>query len=101
MGFDDFFEDKRNHQGYRKTEFHNDHEEHDRNRYSHEQHDPTHRNEGHLKWLTVLNRIRKNKNMKLIVIMLVVAHIIMAFFLFAALQPLIIKLLNSISQAGK
>lgn len=98
MGFDDFFEDKRKHYGnYREHRYHDDH---DHNRYSHEQQYPTHRNEGHQQLFTILNKIRNNKKLKIIVILVVTVLLIIAVALIVALLPLIIKLFNYISQNG-
>jgi uncharacterized membrane protein len=101
MGFDDFFEDKRKHYGnYRERGFHGEHDDHEDNRYSHEQHYPNHRNEGHLQLFAILNKIRNNRKLKIIALMVVIVLLIIAVALIAALMPLIIKLFNYISQNG-
>jgi uncharacterized membrane protein len=101
MGFDDFFEDKRKHHGnYRERGYHGEHDDHEDNRYSYEQHYPAHRNEGHLQLFAILNKIRNNRKLKIIVIMAVIVLLIIAVALITALLPLIIKLFNYISQNG-
>lgn len=98
MGHDDFFEDKRRHHGnYRDHRYHDDHED---NRYWHGSLYPNHGNEGHQKLLTILNRIRNNKKLKVIVVMAVIVLLIIAVALIIALLPLIIQLINYISQNG-
>ena len=101
MGYDDFFEDKRKHHGnYREHEYYDDHDDHDYNRYSHEQHYPTQGSYGHLKLLTILDNIRSNKKLRLLVVIAGSVVLIIAIVLFVALLPLIIRLFNYISQNG-
>ena len=101
MGFDDFFEEKRKYHGnYRERGYHGEHNDHEDYRYSHEQHHPAHRNEGHLQLFAILEKIRNNRKLKIIVIMAVIVLLIIAVALIAAFLPLIIKLFNYISQNG-
>ena len=101
MGFDDFFEDKRKHRGnYREHGYHRGHDDHDYSRHSQERHYPSHGNESHLKMLAILNRIRNNRKLKLIVIMAVIVLLIIAVAVIIALLPLLIQLFNYISQNG-
>ena len=101
MGFDDFFEDKRKHYGnYREHGYHDDHDDHKNIRYSHEQQYPTQVNESHQQLFAILNKIRNNKKLKIVVTMVGVVLLIIAVTLIIALLPLIIKLFNYISQNG-
>ena len=101
MEYDDFFEDKRKHHGnYREHGYHRGHDDHDYSRHSQERHYPSHGNESHLKMLAILNRIRNNRKLKLMVAMAVIVLLIIAVAVIIALLPLIIQLFNYISQNG-
>ena len=92
MGFDDFFEDKRKHHGnYREHGYHRGHDDHDYSRHSQERHYPSHGNESHLKMLAILNRIRNNRKLKLMVAMAVIVLLIIAVAVIIALLPLILQ----------
>ena len=101
MGFDDLFEDKRRHHGsYSEHAHHRSHDDHNYNRYSHEQRYPSHGRDGHLKLLAILNRVRNDRKLKLIAITVVIVLLIIAVAVIIALLPLIIQLINYISQNG-
>ena len=101
MEFDDIFEDKRKHYGhYREHRYHHGQENYDEYRYSHEQQYPIRRNEGHQQLLTIIDKIRNNRKLKMIIIMAGIVLLIIAVALIVALMPLIIKLFNYISQNG-
>jgi hypothetical protein len=98
MGFDDFFEDKRKHQGNFRE--HGYHDNYDDNRYSQNSYPSYHGNNNHQKWVTILDKIRSNNKLKLIVVIAGIVILVIAIILIIALLPLIIKLLNYISQNG-
>lgn len=101
MGFDDFFEDKHRHHGnYSKQRYHNDHDDHDNHGYAHGSYPSSHGHSDHQKWLSVLNKIRSNKKLQLIVVMAGIVILLIAVVLIVALFPLIIKLFNYVSQYG-
>jgi hypothetical protein len=104
MGFDDLFEDKRSHhgnyRGYGYQDHHGHHDDHDYQRYSHGQYPSHHGYNDHQKWLAILNKIRSNKKLQLLVAVAVVVILIIAVGLIIALLPLIIKIFNYISQNG-
>ena len=101
MGFDDFFEDKHKRYGnYREHRYHDDHDGHDDHRYSHESYPSHYGHSDHQQWITILNKVRSNKKLKLIVILAGIVILIIAAALFIALLPLIVKLINYVSQNG-
>ncbi len=51
-------------------------------------------------WLNILEKIRTNKKLKLLVISAVILILVIAVVLIIALMPLIMKLLNYVSQNG-
>ncbi len=101
MGFDDIFENRNKHHGnYRGHQNHDDNRYHDGHGYSqHAQHAYPRYND-HDKWLTILSKVRSNKKLQLIVVLAVVMILVIAIGLVVALFPLIIKLVNYISQTG-
>ncbi len=101
MGFDDFFEDKRSHHGnYREQSYHNNYDNHDEHRCSHDSYPAYHGHQAHQKWVAILDRIRSNKKLKIMVIVAGSVLLLITFAIIAALLPVIIKLFNYISQNG-
>ncbi|MEI7499658.1 MAG: hypothetical protein WCK84_04335 [Bacteroidota bacterium] len=119
MGFDDFFEDKRKQHGnYNQNRYHDEHRySHDSHgsynshdsRDSHGSHDshgmhgPRNSNYGqygHFNWLSVLEKIKGNRQLKLLVVIGGIVILIIAVGLIIILLPLIIKIFNYISQNG-
>lgn len=122
MGFDDFFEDKhRRHGNYSENRYHDDHDNHGNhgnhgnhsnhdnhgnhdghgyNRYSHDRRHSYHGNSDHQKWFTILEKIKTNKKLQLIVVIAGIFILLIAIGLIVALLPLIIKIFNYISQNG-
>ena len=104
MGFDDFFEDKHkrhgNYRGHNDHFGHDNHYDHDDHRYSRDPYRSGHGDEGHLKLLSILDKIRNNKQLKVLLVVGVIVILIIAVGLIVALFPLIIKLVNYISQNG-
>ena len=98
MGFEDFFEDKRRHHGNQgEYEHHDDHHNYG---YPPVRRYPLYENQGHLTLLSILNKIRNNKKLKIIVALAVIILLIIAISLIVVLLPLILKLFNYISQNG-
>jgi hypothetical protein len=95
MELDDFFENKRGHQGnYRAQTYHDD------NRYSHNSHQSYQGQDNHLKWLNILEKIRSSKKLKLLVALAGILILAIAIVLIIVLLPFIIKLFNYVSQNG-
>ncbi len=92
MESDDFFESKQRYYGKPlKKKFH------DNYRYSHES---LKKHNEHLKWLRVLDKIRNNKKLRLIFLVGFILILAIVIILIIVLFPLIIKLINYISQNG-
>ena len=95
MEFDDFFEDKRKRHGnYREHGYHDD------NRYSHDSYPSIYGQIDHQKWISILDKIRSNKKLKLFVVIAAIVILVMTIALVIALLPLILKLFNFIGQNG-
>jgi hypothetical protein len=95
MGFDDFYENKRRYQGNSRAQiYHND------NKYSSDSHNSYHGNVEHLKWLNIPDKIRSNKKLKLLVLLAGILILAIAIVLIIVLLPLIMKIINYISQNG-
>jgi hypothetical protein len=95
MRFEEFFENRdRYHESKRVRRYP------DNNPYVHESHKSWHRDADGINWLDILQKIRGNKKLKLFLILagLLVLTIIIGLIL--VLLPLIIKLINIISQTG-
>jgi hypothetical protein len=95
MGFDDLFEDNRKRSGHYR-----EHGYRDDNSYTYDSH---HSFSGHgeqMKWTAVLDKIRNDKKLKMIVIIAGIFILVIAATLVVAFLPLIMKLLNYISQNG-
>jgi hypothetical protein len=113
MGFDDFFEDKyRRHGNWHQPGYndghrypqgsHDSHDPHD-SHDSHGMHNPRNSNYGqygHFNWLSVLEKIKGNRQLKLLVVIAGIVILIIAIGLVILLLPLIIKIFNYISQNG-
>jgi hypothetical protein len=98
MEIDDFIEYKHRHHGnYRE---HGNDDDHDYSRYSNEQHHPERGNFGHFKLINILDNIRSNKKLRLLVVIAGIVILLIAIVLIVALLPLIIRLFNYISQNG-
>ena len=98
MGFDDFFEDKRSHHGhYREHGYHDDHDHH---RYSHGTYPSGNGYNDHQRWAAVLDKVRSNKKLQLIIAMAGIIAIVVAITLIIVLFPFIMKLVYYISQNG-
>ncbi|MEI6749833.1 MAG: hypothetical protein ACOYMF_11260 [Bacteroidales bacterium] len=95
MGFEDIFENKqRQHINYRDQKYP------DNSRYSDELNGSDHEKSDHQYWLNILQKIKGNKRLKLLVIGAVVIILIIATGLIIAFLPLILKLIEYISQNG-
>ena len=101
MGFEDIFENKQRLQGgYRDQRPHegnrNSHGSHD----SHDSHDSHHGHDSQMQFTDILQKIRGNKKLKLLVIVAGIFIITIAIVLIVVFLPLLMKLLNYISQNG-
>lgn len=95
MGFEDFFENKdRYHESNRVRRYPVN------NPYVHESQQSSHGQYDNLNWLSILQKIRGNKKLKLFVILAGLLVLTILIGLIIVLLPLIIKLINSISQTG-
>jgi hypothetical protein len=101
MGFDDIFENRnKQHGNYRGHHSHDDNRYNDGHGYSQHRQHPYPGYNDHDKWLTVLSKIRGNKKLQLILVIAVIVILVVTIGLVIALFPLIIKLINHISQIG-
>jgi len=92
MGFEVDYEDKHRRQGgYR------DQRPHDGNRYSHDSH---HGHDSQMQLSNILEKIKGNKKLQLIVIVAGIFIITIAITLIVVFFPLLMKLLDYISQNG-
>jgi hypothetical protein len=95
MGFEDIFENRDRHHGHYREERYPDH-----GRYSGYSRHSSHGEEGHFNWMIILEKIRNNKTLRLFVILAGLLILTIVIVLIVVLLPLIIKLINSISQTG-
>jgi hypothetical protein len=70
------------------------------NGYVHESPESSYRQDDNMNWLNILQKIRRNKKLKLFVIITCLLVLTLLIVLIIFLLPLIIKLINSISQTG-
>ena len=95
MGFEDIFENKQKHRGnYREQKYP------DKNRNSYDSHHSDYEHNDHLKWLNILKKIRGNQKLKMLVVVAGILILAIAVMLIIFLLPVIMKLLNYISQNG-
>jgi hypothetical protein len=95
MEFEEFFENKRKNQGnFRQLKYH------DHNRGSQEIAHSYSENNIRQKWLTILEKIKSSKKLKILVVLAGIVIISIATMLIIVFLPLIIKLINYISQNG-
>jgi hypothetical protein len=95
MGFEDFFEEKqRIHKYYSTQDYHDD------NRFPVYQRHSYREQVARQKWLAILDRIRKNRQLKLLVAVAVIVLLILAVVLIMVLLPFILKLFDYIGHYG-
>jgi len=95
MEVEEFFENKRQNQGnYRQLNYQ------DYNRGSQEMEHSYSERSIHQKWLTILEKIKSNKKLKILVVLAGIFIITIAIMLIIVFLPLIIKLFNYINQYG-
>jgi hypothetical protein len=95
MGFDELFEtDRRHSDNYRQSEYRDEHK-----RSSHTDM-PFGGYDSKEKWMGILEKIRGNNKLKALVALAVFLILTIVILLIIALFPLIMKLLNYISQNG-
>jgi len=103
MEFDDFFEGKQRHHGsrhqgnYMESRYHDDHEEFG---YSNEPRHKIHGYDNNQKWFAILDKIRTNKQLKIMVMVSAVVICIIIIATIVALLPLILELIHYVSQNG-
>jgi uncharacterized membrane protein len=93
MGFEDFFENDRNHhRSYGKQRYNGDHND------SHHEYQSHHGMESHFDWTNVLTKVRNNKKLKGLVILSAILILSLAIFLIIALLPILGKIFTYITQ---
>jgi hypothetical protein len=95
MGFEELFENKDRYQENNRGRCYPDN-----NGYVHESQRSSHGQDENPSWLYILQKIRSNERLKLIVILGGLLVLTLLIVLIIVLLPLIIKLINSISQTG-
>jgi hypothetical protein len=95
MGFEDLFDNKRKYHGN-----YTDQKYHDENRYSHDTDYSNNEKDNQFKWSTYLEKVKSNKKLKRLVILAGVLILGLVIALIIVLLPVIIKLINYISQNG-
>jgi hypothetical protein len=95
MEFEEFFENKRKYPGHYTGR--RDHDDHD---FSYESHHSYPGHNSQQKWLTILEKIRSNKKLKIIAGLAVILIIGIAVLLIIVFLPFFVKLFNYISQNG-
>lgn len=96
MGFDDMFENHKKHHNYERRDDHNYYER----RYMNEDTHPGHDYDVTTYLRELINKIRSNKKLQIIVGVLGILLLAIIIALLAILIPLVLKLLNYISQQG-
>jgi hypothetical protein len=95
MEFDDLFESNRRNRGnYREQQYHDD------NRYSPESHNSNQGYDNHLNWSGILEKIRRNRKLKILVVIAGILILAIAVVLIIILLPVLTKLYDYISQNG-
>ena len=95
MGFDDLFENKRKYQSNRGNR---DYPENNRN--THDSRYPYYSHDNNFSLSKILLRIRNNKKLKRLVLFAVLSILAIVVILAIILLPIILKVLNYISQNG-
>ncbi len=95
MGFEELFDNNRNNNGnYREPRYRNE------NRNSRDSQLPFEGFGNNVNWQNIIEKIRSNNKLKLLVIIVATLILTLAVVLIIILFPLIMKLLNYISQNG-
>jgi hypothetical protein len=95
MGFEDHFKIRDNHHGnYPENRYQ------DAGRYAGPQHNYSYEEGANFNWLNLLDKIRNNNKLKLFIILAGVLVLTIIIVLLIVLLPLIVKLINTISQIG-
>jgi hypothetical protein len=95
MDFDEIFDNK-----HRRTGYQGGHSYNQNGRYMHDERHSGHGDSGNMRWVAVLDRIRSNKKLKVMVVMTGFLLLAIAAVVVIALFPLIVQLVNYISQNG-
>jgi hypothetical protein len=95
MGLEEFFENNRkDYRNNRQNSYPDD------NEYSYNSRYPLNENEDNINWQNIFENIRSNKKLKLFVVLAGILILIIVIVLIIVLFPLIVKLLNYVSQNG-
>ncbi len=95
MGFENLFENKHNHHGnYMENRYPDD------KKYSNDSNHSYLGKDYQLKWLNIQEKIRRNKKLKLLVVMASILVLVVIIVLIIILLPIFMKLFNYISQNG-
>ena len=95
MGFEELFENNRKgNRDFTGTSYHDD------NKYSSTSRYPYHENEANEKWQNILEKIKSNKKFRVFVIWAAMLLLAIVIVLIIVLFPLIVKLLNYVTQNG-
>jgi hypothetical protein len=95
MGFEEFLETNRRHHGnYRETIYKDDY------KYSRDEHDSEYGQKDREKWINILRKVRDDKKLRIFFILAGVLITAIVIVLIIVLMPLIMKLLNYVSQNG-
>lgn len=95
MGLEDLFDDKRKFHGE-----HRDRDYHEDNRNTHDSRYPYYGHDNSFSLSKILLKIKNNKKLKLLVLFAVLLILVIVVALIIVLMPLILKLVNYISQNG-
>ena len=95
MGFEEFFENSRkDNLNSRGNSYMDD------NGYTYNSRYPYNGNEANVKWQNILEKIRSNRKMKLFVVSAGILILTIVIVLIIVLFPIIVKLINNITQNG-
>jgi hypothetical protein len=97
MGYDDLFENNHGHHKQYSRYVNDDH------RYLHDKHDSNdyyHSYNKHFNWMVILEKIRGNNRLKGLVIIAGISVLLIGIILIIILLPVIMKLINALTQTG-
>jgi hypothetical protein len=95
MDFDELFENK-----HRRTGYQGEHSYNNGGRYMNDERYSGHGRGDNMQWVAILQKLRNNKKLKMIAITVGFLILVVATILVIALFPLIVQLVNYISQNG-
>jgi len=96
VGFEDFFENKRNyHKSYRKRSNHSDYNDY---RQSFDSRRSYQGRDKHFDWMKVLAKVRENRKLKVLIMIAAIVMLAIAILLLIALLPLLGRIFTFITQ---